>query len=57
MTIKKAYTINITAEYGSDFQEESASKGLVVMVQAWEMFYNKQHQNNKIMCEILEKTL
>lgn len=49
---KQKITIQIEAEWGSDFQKEVALDSLKVIIEAWSNFRDKSHKKNKITYKI-----
>jgi len=52
MKAKKLFDIKITAKFGTGHQKSVAITELFTLLNAWEKFFNSQHEKNDINFEI-----
>jgi len=50
--MKKDITVTIQVNWGSDFQEEFLESSLEILLNAWKVFAESKHKQNKITYEI-----
>jgi len=53
--MKKKIVLKIDANFGSEFQKDSAMDALACLFKAWTMFYERSHKKNKIKWELTEE--